>query len=349
VVADAPVGLIEVREPQPGSAALNPSPALADISTARNADSPWNQEDTRMSDNKAGILLEAGTNELEVLVFTLGKLRCGVNVAKVREVIGSVQIVRMPQCHPAVVGVANLRGQVISVVDLQLYFEPGCPSEAETRHLIITEFNNILMGFLVDGVEQIYRLGWDQVDPAPGSGGQEHAAVTSICHVDESLVLMIDFEKIAFDIAGISLAAQQVTSTAEGFRREEQRVLLAEDSPTMRQFIVQTLHDAGYRNLVVTGDGQEAWEQLTAAGASFDVLVSDIEMPRMDGLHLCKRVRQDPSLCDMVLVIFSSLVSSDNLKKMDAVGADETLTKPQLAQLVEILDRLIERRIAQPA
>lgn len=303
-----------------------------------------------MSDNKTGILLEAGTNELEVLVFTLGKLRCGVNVAKVREVIGSIKPTRVPRAHPAVVGVANLRGTVLTLVDLQLYFHPGQPSQATQRHVIIMEFNDLQMGFVVDGVEQIYRLGWQQVETAPASQEGELAAVTSICHVNDTLVLMIDFEKIAFDIQGVDMTRQALGENTAALDRGNRRILLAEDSQTTRRFLQQRLTEAGYTQVTVTKDGQQAWNALLATvggvAPAFEVLVTDIEMPQMDGLHLCRRVREHPALKDLPVVVFSSLVSEDNLKKMNAVGANATITKPQLVKLVEIVDGLLSREPA---
>jgi two-component system chemotaxis response regulator CheV len=297
-----------------------------------------------MSDKSKGILLESGTNELEVLVFTVGELRCGVNVAKVREVIGQVELTRVPKAHHSVVGVANLRGRVIPMVDLQLFFRPDRPSTATQRNYIVTEFNDMSMGFIVDSVEQIFRLSWNNVEPLPISGGTHNASVTSVCHVDGQLVMMVDFEKIAFDIQGVSVAAADVADD-HGFERGRWRLLLAEDSPTMRKFIEDTLVKAGYVNVTSVTDGQAAWDLLDAD--AFDLVISDIEMPRMDGLHLCRRIREWSETSKLPVVIFSSLVSDDNLKKMDAVGANATLTKPQLVKLVEIVDALLQEA-AQP-
>ncbi len=292
-----------------------------------------------------GILLEAGTNELEILVFTLGTQRCGVNVAKVREVIGMVKPIRMPQAHPAVLGCANLRGKVIPLVDLQLYFHPDQPSTCEQRHIIITEFNDMVVGFVVDGVEQIYRQGWETIEPLPSNHTNHCTAINSICHIDDDLVLMIDFEKIALEIAGVSVEAQDVGQEAIGCDRSTKHLLLAEDSATMRGFIYETLVKSGYTNAVAVSDGAQAWqrllESLEEGNPRFDLLISDIEMPQMDGLHLTKRLREHPELKQTPVVIFSSLVSHDNLKKMEAVGADATLTKPQLVDLVQTVDRLL--------
>lgn len=292
------------------------------------------------------ILLEAGTNELEVLVFNLGQLRCGVNVAKVREVTGSFDLVRVPRAHPAMIGVMNLRDSVIPLVDLQLYLH-GAPCEAKHRHLIVMEFNNLVMGFVVDGVEQIYRLPWKAVAPLPANQ-QAHAAVTSVCHVEDKLVLMVDFEKIAFDIHGLQVAAaSELKDTRAGFNRADYRILIAEDSSMMRAFLESTMRTAGYEQLTVVADGAEAWNRISKTVDSdarpFDLIVSDIEMPQMDGLHLTRRIKEHPQLKDTPVVIFSSLVSNDNAKKTSQVGADCTLTKPQLARLVEIADEFLQR------
>lgn len=288
------------------------------------------------------ILTEAGTNELEVLVFSLGKTFCGVNVAKVREVIGQHKARRVPAAHPAVVGVTNLRGKVITLLDLQLYFYPGQPSTHPQRHVIVTEFNERVMGFVVDGVERIYRLGWESVKPVPFNlKGIDAASVTSICEIDGKLVLMIDFEKIAFTIEGVQMAEAAPGGMAEA---RTGRILLAEDSAMMRAFIERSLRNAGYTNLTIVEDGAAAWEQLEAVlngAAPFDAIVSDLEMPRMDGLHLCRRVKQTPQLRDVPFIVFSSIAGRSHDVKLNAVGADAALTKPRLPELVEIVDRLI--------
>lgn len=300
------------------------------------------------SEDRQGILLESGTNELEILVFSCGPTRYGVNVAKVREVIGQVKLVDLPLTHPAVVGVFKLRESVISLVDLQLYFEPGTQSEATQRSVILMEFNDLLTGFLVDRVERIYRMSWNDVKPMPTNQNNPNSVITSVCEVDNGLVLMIDFEKIAFDISG----NQSVFATIDGpdgldpAERGAQHVLLAEDSPTIRNAIRSNLIQSGYTQVTDTSDGAEAWSTLEASlgdggGKPFTLIVTDIEMPQMDGLHLCKRIREHPQLKALPVVVFSSLVSDANLKKCEAVGANAAITKPQMGRLVEILDQLL--------
>jgi two-component system chemotaxis response regulator CheV len=295
------------------------------------------------------ILLEAGTNELEVLVFRVGKLNCGVNVAKVREVIGDYKLTHVPNSHPAVVGVCKLRGSVLPLVDLEGYFNGGQRSDLSgKRNVIITEFNDMTMGFIVDGVERIYRLPWEQILPLPAHLASVDTAITSVCKVAENnIAMMVDFEKIAFDIQGIDVAAQRIERPRNGVKREAVRILLAEDSQMMRSFMVETLQQAGYEQVTAVENGALAWEQLeaTAAGTTepFHVLVSDLEMPQMDGLTLCRKTKEHRDLGQTPVVVFSSLVSSDNVNKLEQVGADAALTKPQLNQLVAIVDRLVAK------
>lgn len=300
--------------------------------------------------DRQSILLEAGTNELEVLVFVLGRTRYGVNVAKVREVIGHVDVVKIPMSHPAVVGVFKLRSAVIPLVDLQLYYQPGVPSEASQRTVILMEFNNIQMGFLVDAVERIYRMSWSEVKPMPICQGNANAAITAVCEVDGQLALLVDFEKIAFDIHGQKDAFKEVDEVAVPVApvRDAQRVLLAEDSPTIRRAIGSNLLSAGYTQVTSVSNGAEAWSLLEASVAvpgspRFTLVVTDIEMPQMDGLHLCKRIKEHPMLNTTPVVVFSSLVSDSNLKKCEAVGADAAITKPQMKNLVSLLDQLSKR------
>jgi two-component system chemotaxis response regulator CheV len=299
---------------------------------------------------KQDILRGAGTNELEILVFSLGPTHYGVNVAKVREIIGQVKLTSVPMTHPAVLGVFKLRDAVIPLVDLQLYFKPDNPSEAEHRTVILMEFNDRQIGFMVDSVDNICRMSWDEVRPFPTVEGGEDSVIISVCQADDRLVLMIDFEKIAFEISGDddafrAAAEAQTAPTARG----AQRVLLVEDSPTIRGAIRSNLIKAGYGEVVTAPDGSQGWAVLEASlsdegSKPFTVIVTDIEMPQMDGLHLCKRIKEHPRLKNLPVIVFSSLVSDANLEKCKAVGADAAITKPQMAKLVELLDQLLQAR-----
>lgn len=295
---------------------------------------------------QSNILLEAGTNELEVLVCTIAGTRYGVNVAKVREVIRSVKTTRIPRAHRALLGTFMLRDSVISLIDLYCYFGiKREPPAYENRNIIVMEFNNLRVGFLVDTLDRIYRVSWSNVSPAPVVEGNSDSSITSICKIDEQVVLMIDFETIVFDISGTDLFKAAGKCTDERRPRPDIKILHAEDSATMRKLIAANIVSSGYTSITAVEDGESAWQLLqkqasTPGATQFDILITDIEMPRLDGLALTKRVKEHATLKNVPVVVFSSLVSPDNLKKIQAVNADAQITKPELGRLVDLIDSL---------
>lgn len=297
--------------------------------------------------SKNDILLESGTNELEILVFTLLGQRYGVNVAKVREVIEPLRVIALPQSHDAVMGVFQLRDAVTPLINLCRCLGKEA-SDLSGGTIVIMEFNDARVGFLVDDVEQIYRVNWKNVAPIPDVEGIHDAPVTAIAHIQDDMVLMLDFEKIVFDIGGVDLFAQSAQRVQKKLDRGDQRILIAEDSYVIRMMIKNNLVEAGYQNITTCTDGQDAWDRLEGGvsvdgSLPFDLLITDIEMPRMDGLHLTRRIKEHVQLKVLPVIVFSSLVSLDNVKKCEAVGADAQITKPQLAELVDLLDRLLAK------
>lgn len=293
------------------------------------------------------ILTDAGTNEVEVLVFHLNQGLYGVNVAKVREIIKVVPLTGLPHGHPAIRGVFKLRDRVHPLVDLRAYFHMPAAADEDQARVVIMEFNNERMGFLVDHVDRIHRVSWQDMNEVPWSGGEGDTAITSVLRIDDKLILMLDFERIAFRIAGVTGLEDAAPQTG-GVDRGEIDVLLADDSATMRRMLENSIRNAGFQKLHIAHDGEQAWNMLTEmlqSGAPPDVIVTDIEMPRLDGLALTKRIKEHPRLKDLPVIVFSSLVSDDNLKKCEAVGADRQLTKPQLPGLVSIIDELLQGRV----
>jgi two-component system chemotaxis response regulator CheV len=301
----------------------------------------------QVSQTLTNILTESGTNEVEVLVFHLNEGAYGVNVAKVREILPTGRLTRLPRSHRAVRGVFRLRENVLPLVDLRAYFNmPSLPDESSMR-IIVTEFNGQRMGFLVDHVERIYRMSWKDMSEAPWTNPAGEQPITSIAHVADAMVLMLDFERIAFQIAGIDKFEAAADGAAK-IDRARVTVLLADDSSMMRRMLERSLRDAHFGNVIVVDDGQQALEKLIelADGASLpDMVVTDIEMPRMDGLCLTKCIRENPRLAQLPVIVFSSLVSDDNLKKGEAVGANRQLTKPQLPRLVETIDEVLSELV----
>ncbi len=304
---------------------------------------------------KSDILLDAGTNELEVLVFRLAHGWFGVNVAKVREVIKPVEYTRGPAQHESVLGMINIRGQVMPVVDLALHLDLAHTEEGGERpegRIIIMEFNGMQTGFLVDNVDQIHRMGWDAVRPSPdldvarSSGDADHlASTTGTIEMGERLILMLDFESVADSILCEKSLHTGPINNPDEIDRGSKRVLLAEDSPFMRNLMTKTLTESGYTKLEVYPDGQSIWEAAKAGGEPIDAIISDIEMPRMDGLALTKLIKEDAELRSVPVVLFSSLVSEDNRKKGEQVGADVQIPKPELAEVVYLVDRAVTGRL----
>jgi two-component system, chemotaxis family, chemotaxis protein CheV len=293
------------------------------------------------------ILLDAGTNELEVLVFTLAGGHFGVNVAKVREVIKPVDHTAAPNQHASVLGMINIRGSVLPIVDLARHLGLRERTDLANGRIIITEFNGLHTGFVVDGVDQIHRMSWAKVRPAPDIGqvttnGVTTAvsSVTGVVELRGSLVLMLDFESVADGIMSERRLRIETVENVHQVDRGAQRVIIAEDSPFMRNLIRDVFTRSGYTNLEVCSDGQQAWEAVQRLPVPACV-VSDIEMPRMDGLYLTKRIKETPALAGVKVLLFSSLISGDNLKKGKQVGADMQVSKPELREMVLLVDRCV--------
>ncbi len=298
------------------------------------------------------ILLESGTNELEILVFLIGEQAYGVNVAKVREVIEPVEVTQLPDAPPCVAGVFQLRDHVIPLIDLAISL--GCESSAEPSEgvVIVMEFNSMRVAFRVDSVRYIHRVNVKDVESTPDLAGVRDAPVTFVVQIEDKLVLMIDFEQITFNLTGVELSATGNFDDDPPIDRGSCKILFAEDSRTTSQAIKESLANAGYTMVIPCSDGQIALDTLEQdlsehGSTTFDAIISDIEMPRMDGLCLTRLVKENHLLRDIPVVILSSLVSPDNEKKCKAVGADRLITKPRIDQVVNTVDRLIaERRTA---
>lgn len=310
-----------------------------------------------MSDSIRGltgdILLEAGTNEFEVLVFRMGKHYFGVNVAKVREVLQPLPIIDVPHKHPSVIGLIHVRGTTLTLIDLVKHLNSGYTDRNENSEgtIIITEFNNIRIGFMVDKVERIHRLNWSKLLPIPNlnisnSDGSCVGCTTGALDIKGQLVLMVDFESVADTILMQDKLKITKAENPSGVDRASKRVIMAEDSPFMRNQLKRIMIASGYTRLEIYSDGQAAWDVISSGkGDKIDAVVSDIEMPRMDGLHLTKLIKSDPKLKDIPVVLFSSLISADNVNKGKQVGATIQLPKPDLLEMVQLVDKIVSGQI----
>jgi len=298
------------------------------------------------------ILLETGTNELEILEFIISGNSYGINVAKITELMQAQEVQEMPLAHPCVEGIFQPRNEVYTIVDLARYLGLGVSDDPAKDIFVITNFNQMNIAFHVHAVESIFRISWNDIEK-PDSiiyGGQE-GVVTGIAKVNDRIISILDFEKITFDISpetGIDLSTVEAYS---GLDREHIPIVVAEDSALLRKMLTEALHTSGYNNLIILNNGEEAWEHITRIkdSGTTDILskvaclITDIEMPRMDGHRLTKLVKSDPVLNAIPVIIFSSLIDENMQKKGAEVGADAQLSKPEIANLVGLVDVMVNR------
>ena len=302
---------------------------------------------TETSGDKKGILLETGTNEFEIVEFSIGQVNYGINVAKVREVITRTPVTNMPQAHPYIDGLFTLRGKAIPLVNL-----PRClnvETNAEPKNIIVTEINNYNIGFLVENVSRIHRISWKDMEPAPEVGDQSR--VVGIIKMEDRIVLLLDFETIIAEInpeINAKLTTYEDANEDVRSKRSDVHVVVAEDSPMLRDLLVTTLHESGYRYVRDFGNGQDAWDYLLGLSkkggqisSHVGIIVSDVEMPKMDGHRLLKLVRADDRLGEVPLVLFSSLISDEMRIKGEQLGASGQIAKPEINQLIGLLDNLV--------
>lgn len=294
------------------------------------------------------ILLENGTNELEVLEFVVDGNSYGINVAKIREIIPYQPITPVPNAHPSVEGIFMPRDDMITAIDLRNCLQRGQSNPGGL--FIITSFNKLDIAFHVDSVIGIHRVSWvDIIKPGATVTTAEDGISTGIIKIDGKLIIILDFEKIITDI-NPETGLKVTEIDALGVREETSiPILIAEDSSLLRKLICDSLRKAGYDNIIKTENGEEAWEYITKcrdAGTLDDdvkLLITDIEMPLMDGHRLTKLVKSDDTTKQIPVIIFSSLVNDEMRKKGEDLGADAQLSKPEIGNLVKVIDQLLSK------
>ena len=296
------------------------------------------------------ILLESGTNEIEIMKFTIGGNLFGINVAKVREIMISEPVKPMPHAHPAVEGIFKPRDAVLTVVDLPRYL--GMEQEKSPKDIfIITNFNKMFIAFRVHTVVRIDRISWTDIQKPDKtvSGGAEGVA-TGIAQCEGGdLVTILDFERIVAEIAPETTIQISEVESLGPRDRNDKPIWVAEDSVLLSKMIGDSLRKANYVNLQMFPNGQELWDALSAIPDDRDLdrrvalIITDIEMPQMDGHRLTKLVKDSPRFKHIPLIIFSSLISEEMRIKGRQLGADEQLTKPEIGHLVDVMDHLLEK------
>lgn len=292
------------------------------------------------------ILLENGTNELEVLEFKLDGNAYGINVAKIKEIINYQEVTPVPNAHPSVEGIFMPRDTMITAIDLKNCLQRGVSEPGGL--FIVTNFNKLDIAFHVDSVVGIHRVSWREIiKPGSTVSTSEDGVSTGIIKLDDRLIIILDFEKIVTDInpeTGLKLA--DIDELGERHRIGVP-ILIAEDSPLLNKLIVDSLHKAGYVNLIHTENGQQAYDVIQECKKEgtlkehVQCIITDIEMPLMDGHRLTKLVKSDEETKDIPVVIFSSLVNEDMMRKGEALGANAQLSKPEIGNLVRVVDDLV--------
>jgi len=298
--------------------------------------------------SQTDILLESGTNEFEIMEFTIADNLFGINVAKVREIMMACPVTPMQKSHPDIEGIFKPRNEVITVIDLAKHLKLP-PSEPGNKDIfVVTNFNSLTFAFHVHTVVGIDRISWTQIrKPDKVIYGGDDGVATGIAEFEERLITILDFEKI---IAEISPDTSIQTSDLErlGTRsRNEKPILVAEDSNLLSKLIIDSLHKAGYINTLKFDNGQEAWDYINELKSrdqplenSVACLVSDIEMPLMDGHRLTKLIKDDYTLKGIPIVLFSSLIGDEMRRKGEELGANAQISKPEIVKLVSIIDSL---------
>ncbi len=293
------------------------------------------------------ILLENGTNELEILEFSVDGCSYGINVAKIREIIRFDEPTIIPNSHPSIEGVIMPRDTMITAIDLKNCLQRG--QSVPGGLFIVTNFNKLDIAFHIEEVLGIHRVTWEDIHRPSVTGAMDDTSVASgIIKINDKLIVILDFEKIVTDISpetGLKVSTIEVLGPRE---RCDVPILVVEDSPLLNKLIVDALGKAGYERIIHTANGQEAYDTIMGfceqgtLKENVKCIITDIEMPQMDGHRLTHLLKNDDKTKEIPVVIFSSLVNEEMKRKGEAIGADAQLSKPEIANLVQIIDGLVK-------
>lgn len=294
------------------------------------------------------ILLESGTGEVEVIEFIVNGNHYAINVVKVKEVIQMPKngLTKLPDPKPEIAGLILCRDEIITLIDLKYIITKKITENAGTK-IIICEFNKIKVSFNIDDVVGVHRIKWSEIRK-PDDLSENSLSVGNIL-LDGKVLIMLDFEKIVTDISPSSGISADRLIEVEYKDRSDVKLVLADDSALIRRLLKDTLTKAGFKNLRIFDDGKQALDFLTGLaeekGENFNkyaqILITDIEMPQMDGLTLTRMIKEDVILRKLPVVIFSSLITAELKHKGESVGADAQLSKPEISELVDTIDRLL--------
>lgn len=294
------------------------------------------------------ILLESGTGEVEIIEFEVNNKSYCINVLKTKEIITLETIAPIPNSHDSIAGMGLFRNSIIPVIDLSHVLDNKKIENPTNSMALLCEFNKLTVVFLVDKVLGIRRIKWDDIT-APNDLFKNSLSIGNIV-INKKIITLLDFEKIVIDISSND---NFYTESSRDIRLDDKRkkinLMLVDDSKIIREMLHDVLEQAGYTNLMFFNDGMEAYNFLLALkgdeGNNFsnkiNALITDIEMPKMDGHTLTRKLKEDNILKSLPIIIFSSLITDDLYYKGQSVGADDQVSKPSLDKLVSIIDKYV--------
>ena len=291
----------------------------------------------------------AGNNRMELLLFRIhGRQRYGINVFKVREVIECPPLRRVPTSHPAILGVATIRGRTLSVIDLGKMLGMRATTDLTGQYVVITEFNRSVQGFLVGGVDRIVNMNWEDILAPPANSGKG-SYLTAVTKLDNELVEILDVEKVLAEVVPRPVEVSEEVAAKKKVGDTHLPLLVVDDSSTARKMIARTLDQVGIKYFMAV-NGREALAKLQELAADgqpvsgkLGLVISDIEMPEMDGYTLTTEIRKDPRLKDLYVLLHSSLSGVFNDAMVKQVGADQFLAKFNSDDFASMVMEVIER------
>lgn len=298
--------------------------------------------------NNTNILLESGTGELEIIDFIINGAHYAINVVKVKEIIQMPTngLTKLPDPKKEIAGLILCRDEILTLIDLK-YVVTRETTKILGSKVIVCEFNNLKVAFNIDDVVGVHRIKWSEIRK-PDDLSEGSLAVGNIL-LDGKVMIMLDFEKIVTDISPGSGISEDRLVSVEYKDRSNVKLVLADDSALVRKLLKDTLTKAGFRNLRVFDDGQQALDFITELaekkGKDFtedvQLLITDIEMPQMDGLTLTRKIKENDTLKNLPVIIFSSLITDELKHKGEEVKADSQLSKPEIEKLIDTIDNLL--------
>ncbi|NRA61262.1 MAG: chemotaxis protein CheV [Psychrobium sp.] len=299
-----------------------------------------------------------GQNRLELLLFKLNdKQRYGINVFKVKEVLQCPKLTALPNLAREVRGIAHIRGETISVIDLNLATGGKPIDDLPSRFIIITEYNRSIQGFLVDSVERIINLNWEQILPPPNGAGKNNY-LTAVTEVDNDIVGILDVEKILMEVAPCNevMSEDLLEKTKAIIGQDNKVIMIADDSMVALNQVKRALTPLGLE-IMEAKNGRDCFEQLKALAQTCEqsvteklgLLISDIEMPEMDGYTLTSEIRNSEKLKDLRVILHTSLSGIFNQAMVDNVGADDFIAKFNPDDLANAVERNINLLHSEPA